>query len=330
MKRTFIPVLKTKKSAELPVTKQCFQEGIFNESIIPLFEFLAPFNDRTSLSYIEAIGNNNCMIQVLQEKTKYHEEYTLLEELQQLDAITKSLPFAMPVLTITESVSTHKDILLNEIVRYKKAKRNIVLRFNNLSLTSGLSDVISLLNENDWLLIDIGFDRINPLFKTVFSKLTTKFPKLSNTAIICEELNPLIFNNSYNLNGLNQSIVEMSIIKDFLCGNTFTAVGNYCGVRNRMSVDSKQTKAYGILLLPDFEKFDYYSIRSETCAPAGNHVEVKESIKQNISIISNYFSFAPKSKEMLDNLLASNKSGNFSTYIKLTLMNYLERINHLF
>ena len=328
MKKTFIPVIKTKKSAELPITKQCFKEGIFNTSMIPLFEFLAPSSDKISLSFIETIGNNKCMVQVVQEKTKFHEEYTLSDELKQLSTVTKILPFAMPVLNITESHLIYKDILYEEILKYKNEKRNVVLRFHNLSVINSFSDVVSLLNTSDWVLIDIGFDRINPLFKTVFSKLTTKFQNLSNTAIICEELDPLIFNNNYNTNGFNQSIVEMGIMKEFLFNNTFSAVGNYCGVRNRVSVDAKQTKAYGILLLPDFEKYDYYSIRSHTCAPGGNHGEVKESIKQNLSILSSYFTYTPKSKEMLHDLLNSNKTGNFSTYIRITIMNYIERIYH--
>ena len=329
MKKTFIPVIKTKKSAELPITKQCFKEGIFNTSMIPLFEFLAPSSDKISLSFIEAIGNNKCMVQVVQEKTKFHEKYSLSDELKQLSTVTKTLPLAMPVLNITESHLIYKDILYEEILKYKNEKRNIVLRFHNLSVINSFSDVVSLLNTSDWVLIDIGFDRINPLFKTVFSKLTIKFLNLSNTGIICEELDPLIFNNSYSTNGFNQSIVEMSVIKEFLYNNDFLAVGNYCGVRNRVSVDAKQTKAYGILLLPDFEKFDYYSVRSKTCAPGGNHNEVKELIKQNMPSLLNYFTSAPTSREMLTTLLASNKIGNFSTYIKITLMNYLERINHL-
>jgi hypothetical protein len=322
----YIAILKSKTISERAVIKKCFD--IFDNGIIvPYIEFIRPLDDKVSLSFLTFLAQKAGFAQI------YRGKMGLTDYLKANDDLILKTPKSTTIgLEIyCKALNSEMCTMISDYIdSLHSQSRSVALRFRKVIDISYLYVLISKLNADDYMIIDTQDSDIDAY---LFNLMDLSEIKIPHKVIFSSEIPSEHINKDFALYGGNNPLTNLSGFSSVYIKNENPDFwyGSYCGARDRNNEDTHGYSSFGVFFILDLPNETFFSIRSpEAGFGSSAYHSVIDSVKNHYEEICKlYFSNSPISKDILDTLIKSGKSGNASSYIKISMINYLEQVNNL-
>lgn len=313
----FIPIFKSKASAEPKAIAQC--KTLFSQRVVPFIEII---DEKSSKGYQ--------MISSTLSDTLHFEQYYRKDNdlLSTINLTNESIgKHVIPCLHIKSSdeLNSCADEIIQMINNVHIHTNHCAIRIPAGIINENLILVLSSLSSKDYLFIDIG----TGMYSSASGYIKYIKTNFSNPAIIIisnERPNNLT-GSSMEQNGFNRTF-NTSII-DAIKKGAFNSdgFGSFCSARDDLNQVALPLKVYATFLIYNYKHNGFFSIKTTNYdIVARIYKELKYVISSYKSVIDDLFILTPISKNMINEFLKSNKKGNASTYISISIVHYIEEI----
>jgi len=332
--KKFFPILKTKSNSEPNAIKECL--GFLGDYIIPYVEVIPEKEEsvkkrKSGFDKIRSLLKDKSFIaQCNRSDKQYMGTVDFGRYLEDTFSLTKSLNSNVCIsIFIRGEQETFNYKKVNEYIEllhelgYQVAVRCDCFNDNVARITDSLE-------LDDYFIFDIGFSDISASF-FVFMDIEERV-RNPHFLVFSQEINHNLGNKNYSERGYNDGITNTSLMNYYVKqGNDIFGIGGSCGTKNDTNEFFRGTMSYALFLTYDSSKNSFYSMRSEKSG------EGSTAYRELVSKIESHFKYyeygilknCPISTELLKKQFETHKPGNASTYIKITIINYLEQINNL-
>jgi len=310
MNKIFIPIFKTKQSSEKRAIQNTL-DLLVEKRIIPYLEVIKNINDSIPQSYFKILSN-----------TSFFAEPTITEQTIDLFDYSNSIP----VLSLVKSVDPTS---VNDFIsKGHNLKRSIGLRIN-VGNSSMINKMVTTLNKEDYLFIDIGNnDYSSLLYLSTFKMLHTYECTI---IIISDERNDKItgrelYKNYYKKYS-DSTYFNHSVIESITNGTfDFDGFGSYCGAKNDLTEGVKiSNDVYGYLLIYNHLNNSFYIETTDTSDHISRIYNVLVNTIKSDAVALSLFDSTSRSKALLD---GSMTEGKLSVKKKNTIeiVHYIEEV----
>ena len=314
----FVPILKTKCSAEPNAVALCKQ--FFSNRVIPYLEITNTSDNKGYIKIIDILQNQLHFEEIYRKKGSdinkiLQETYTLIKP---------NCIVSLHILNQSELSNVFDECKFFINTCHHNNCPCAIRVFAGADSTQ-IGILLKLLKKKDFLIIDIGdsnlystkqyLDLVNSLSGCCrFLIFSNERPlSLTNSLLASDDYNPTF----------NTSVIEAIKKKDF----EYDGFGSMCSAKNDLNEYPATKPTYAVFLLYDYFSNSFFSYKSD----CKEHVSTAySSLKVKITNDSSkVFSFTEKTAvahNRLIELLNSNKKGNASTYICISIIHYIEEI----
>lgn len=310
MNKKFIPIFKTKQSSEKKAIQNTLD--LLNEKgIFPYLEIIKDINDSIPQSYFKALGD-----------TTFFAEPTITEQTDELFDYGNSIP----VLSLIKGASPTS---VNDFIsKGHNLKRSIGLRIN-VGNSSMINKMVTTLNKEDYLFIDIGNnDYSSLLYLSTFKMLHTYECTI---IIISDERNDKItgrelYKNYYKKYS-DSTYFNHSVIESITNGTfDFDGFGSYCGAKNDLTEGVKiSNEVYGYLLIYNHLNNSFYIETTDTSDHISRIYNVLVNTIKSDTVALSLFDSTSRSKALLDDSMAEGKL-SVKKKITIEIVHYIEEV----
>lgn len=330
MKKLFIPIIRSKKLAQLKVIKSLEMFKNYNsvkDLIIPYLEIKYDISEKVKIDFLTQLKNKTHFEELMKATDESIDNY--------ITRITHSSygESSIPSLAITfNDIITNISLIKSSIELFHKQNKQIALRISNYGNLHKILDVLSLLNKNDYLILDttdqnifslIYGSKINEIIKNMHAKLIyfsneRRQPNLGRS-----------YETDKYTENCNYQLIDLIKAKNLF----YDGFGSYCGAKNDDNETAYGTKTYAVFFEYSFKKNKFMVFKSEeTDYVATIYTKLTEKLKnyyklgklENLDDINGY------STTLLNNIFSKTKNSTASDYIQLTITLYIEQIINYF
>lgn len=320
----FVPILKTKASAELAfirMFKNCFSDEIF-----PYIEVIKNPDDDLLIKYFSELGNVKCIYEVYpnisgNNLTKRIDASKKIED--KIDFISINLM----------NIEIELEELSDYIEHLHENGKKVGLRIKVGEPIDLIRSLLDHFNKDDILFVDI---ENNDYYSSTFylEDLVDIFNK--DQIVIFGEDRPNTPARELNSHGYNYEL-NMSILDAFKNNVIEVAgFGTYCSARNAMSDENKHAyKGRGCLILYNIDKNLYFSVTSnENKTLSIAYKDLREKIIEDKNLYDEIIDEQLKNVEITKDYFAdyiNNHPGSPAKFVLFGICCYFENIyNYLF
>lgn len=311
----FFPILKTKRAEKKALLN--LNNLLKTKSITPYIEDLCKKN---SNSFFEVLKDIPFIVENTEDPFNF-DNYNFKKAIFSLRINDEAINF---------------DKIENVIKGQHNLNKNVCVRIKFGYDTSLLEKTLNLLNDNDYLFVDIDNDKyisskdyrekikeIKPNIKIIIisNERLDKKPGRTYKQLKCDAS----FKDSSN-NDFNTSVVNS------IKSNSFYEYGfaSYCTVRSIKTYYGFSRSAIGVFLIYSFLDNSFYSIRSASPDQiAKTYNQVHDFINENYGfLINTFFKNTPLSAELIKKMLFINPQKNqcAQNFIEISIVHYIEEI----
>lgn len=325
MKVTFIPIFKTKRTAEFRALNTCL--SLFNEMNIPYLEV------------IHFLGESR------ESGTKFLDSVKSISHFAQY--IRKQIPLPMYLDKTLDFVGNKNRIIsiqLNEadIEQSKERIKTFISKLHNyqhcvairmavVTSIGIISEIFGMLKNDDYLIIDYDTNDYNALL--AYTSLISKEPHECRIVAFSNERPKkaarLYEDGDYNYD-FNTSVIDAIKKNSFL----LDAFGSYCTAKNDLTEEVRRAQnVYGVFLIYSFQVNSFFSIKTDK----GDHISraytpLKEKLQSKIVQMSirDFFEKTALSRKMLSEILnkSNGKNVNCVDFLATSITHYIEEIHN--
>lgn len=318
MKKYFVPIIKTKRNAEIPLLKET-RSLLEENQIIPYIEFTKPHASlKTFVERIDGLFH----FEELLFKDAAHDLNSTIDYF-------KTIPFK-PYIIQSFRIRPDESIPDSLFEYLKERSENggrSAIRINAGTPKETVEAISSNITQADYIIIDLEDTEYNaafPYLKMIRDKLNNK----ENIIVFSREIPNRVPGKEYPDREYDRVLINTSLVtaaKD--PAFPFMYFGTHASAKDDLTEEAfKAPNVFGKFLIFDITRNAYYCIKSDT----PDHVaRVYRQIKAKIDPeeIEELFLHTPRSRKMLEDYI-SNPTGKASSsgFMKVSILHYLEEI----
>ena len=314
----FTPILKTKRSSEYNALKELENLLKMNSNINPYIECIKSLSHKDVVKYLKVLESNIFFVEPLEQDIPYFESNISIFKSNCLFCYRAS------------NKTTIKE-LENFIKINRKYNKSFGIKIDDAD--ERFMRLIETLNENEYLFVELNgtaYSSSSFLESLLTEKLQCKIIIHSNER--SQYLKGSDFAD-YDYNGAKR--FNFTII-DAIKGGffAFDGFGSRCTTKNDNTeeVKRKNPSIFGVFIIYDYSKNEFFSIKSATADYIGRvYHQVKDIISKNkVDIDTRFFNHTLIAKNVLDTYLGTPTFSS-SKAITISIVRYIEEVsNNLF
>lgn len=326
----FVPIIKTKSTTG----KLFIEKGLplFSENVIPYIEIIKNDNlDPTVKLMRNSLTSKSirCFVQVCQreKETKNNPKTSFKEALERTIALHDSSNETIVIGIKTNDPTFSMSDVRNFIFNQHSKGLSIGLRIDAPLSFKIFNVLISFLNKNDYLFIDIGENTYESVF---FLNDIKKSAIPCPTIVITQQRNAVKSGKSYPSDDFDLTF-NMSVLDAVQKGNfNENGFGSYCSAKNDWTEHppNKKTTYCAVFPLYVYSINKFYIIRSAVNSNISSaYSTLKPQILANYDKYKEYIENELIANNMLNEVLKNKKlKGNASAYIAISIIQFVEAV----
>ena len=317
MKAKFFPILMNKK-AEIDGF------NLLTHNFVRFCDLLQPYVEYVTDRSIESLFYFKEIIPIIEDRRTDSQQ--IQQALAFFRELKKEASVYIPAFRIPESISNEEINLLDGFIEGRHADGlGIAIRINNGQDAVFDYSFFNKLNNRDYIFVDLGESN----YKTAMFFLDDIKDKnsLVKVVIISSERRNKKTSKNYCDFGkepdINSSVLES------LRNDSFKEFGfaTYCGCRSTINEVGIGIKAFGLILLMNFDDSSFFSIKSPVCSYIGTtYAALKPFILDRKDAVLGLLNENSISRERLETFLENENKGNAQFYIGLSIVHYIEEL----
>jgi hypothetical protein len=323
MNQIFMPIFKTKKTAELKAFEKCIQH--FNKGVIPYLELmrLATGSKNTELKFLNMIGDRLHFVQYLR-KDEALEAY-----LYSTSTLVRSKSRVYAIQICEGDLRDNYEIIEEFVHLLHERGDRVAIRIESATAINWVKSLFAILNSNDYLIFDFASNDFKSLRR--YSEIVLSLSHMCSLIAFSDE-RPLkkpgrLFQDcDYNYD-FNTSIIDSIKANHFgYCG-----FGSYCGSKNDLTeIPGNYPSIRGVFVIYNYENNSFFSIITDTSDHIARiYTELKNKIKlEKKDTIFKLFEDTPLSKKLLHKIIFEPRTKNVRCveFLEVSIVHYIEEI----
>ena len=336
MEKIFVPILRSKKFAQLNIVKHLSEFRFFDlveDRLIPYIEFKSKDSNNSMNKYLD----------VLSDKKYFYELYIENNNISindYLSAVVKTnyTPKAIPSIKLSyDSIMEYVNEIKETICMLHKQNLNVALRVVNYRNLENIINVINFLTEKDFLILDNEDSGMETkLLIANYNKIVSIIkPKILFFSIERSQKAARLYENEKYTNLCNYNLI------DYLKKNpelTYDGFGSYCGAKNDNNEIRNNVPVEGIFFEYSYLKNKFFvtktinrNIISLAYTPLTEYfssiINEKNEIGSPLYHLKEVNGYALKRlKQIISYHQEKNKNSTAWNYVEITIENYIEQI----
>lgn len=317
MRAKFFPILMNKK-AEI----DCFY--LLIQNFVKFYSFLQPYVEYVTNQSIDSFFYYDEIIPIIEDRRTDSQQ--IQQALAFFRELKKEASVYIPAFRIPESISNEEINLLDGFIEGRHADGlGIAIRINNGQDAVFDYSFFNKLNNRDYIFVDLGESN----YKTAMFFLDDIKDKNSLVKVVIISSERRNKKTSKNYCDFGKEPDTNSSVLESLRNDSFKEFGfaTYCGCRSTIKEVGIGIKAFGLILLMNFDDSSFFSIKSPVCSYIGTtYAALKPFILDRKDTVLGLLNENSKSRELLKDFLEKEKKGDAKFYIKLSVAHYIEEL----
>ena len=316
MKAKFFPILMNKK-AEIDGF------NLLTHNFVRFCDLLQPYVEYVTDRSIESLFFKE-IIPIIEDRRTDSQQ--IQQALAFFHELKKEACEYIPALRIPKSISQEEINSVDSLLDSRHASgMGIAIRINNGQDAVFDYSFFNKLDGRDYIFVDLGESN----YKTALFFLDDIKDKSSlvNVVIVSSERRNKKTNKNYCDFG-KEPDVNTSVLES-LRNDSFKEYGfaTYCGCRSSINEVGIGIKAFGLILLMNFDDSSFFSIKSPVCSYIGTtYAALKPFIMDRKDTVLGLLNENSISRGLLKDFLEKEKKGDAKFYIKLSVVHYIEEL----